>query len=280
MRGGPAAADGTASAGSITRLVRLRRLGKGARSVHSDGSPPSRGLAGRRPLAPIPARTGQSDGRIPARPRLSGAHRDVRGLASPRDRRRIAAPGRPGRLRGAILIVAGWLAAAPFSVWAIADRIGADPSRETFLGLAALIAGVGIVATLVSIRSAYVAVTPDSLELGRRPRKTVVEFAEIGSIVEGLPAGESLSMRIGRLEHTSGVVIHRVAAIRRDSLLIRLAGGRYLALYLSPVHFTNTGELRMSLLERNRGKIVGADSYTPAEIRRLKNAAINAIRML
>jgi hypothetical protein len=176
--------------------------------------------------------------------------------------------------RGALLIVGFWLAAAPFLVWAVADRLGADPSRETFLGLAGLIAGVGIVATLVSIRSAYLAVTPDSLQLGRRPSETVVELAEIESIVKGLPVGKPWWMRTG------GVLNSRVAAIRRDSLLIRLAGGRYLALYISPVHFANHNELRKSLLERNRDKIVGPDSYTPAEIRRLKNAAINAIRML
>jgi hypothetical protein len=148
------------------------------------------------------------------------------------------------------------------------------------LGLAGLIAGVGIVATRVSIRSSYLAVTPDSLEVGRRPRETVVDFAEIESIGEGLSVGESLFMRAGRLEHTSRVVIGHLAAIRRDSLLIRLAGGRYLALYISPVHFASPDDLRMSLLERNCEKIVGADSYTQAEIRRLKNAAINAIRML
>jgi hypothetical protein len=85
---------------------------------------------------------------------------------------------------------------------------------------------------------------------------------------------------VGRLEHASGAVIHRVAAMRRDSLLIRLAGGHYPALCISPVHFANPYELRMSLLERNRHNIVGADSYTPEEPRRLKNAAFNAIRML
>jgi hypothetical protein len=178
--------------------------------------------------------------------------------------------------RGALLIVAGWLAAAPFSVWAVADRLGANPSRETFLGLAGLIAGVGIVATLVSIRSSYLAVTPDSLQIGRPPRETVVEFAEIESIVEGLPAGESLWMRVGRLERTSGAAMHHVAAMRRDALLIRLVVGRYLALYISPVHFANPyerapdGAPRAQQPQDRRGRQLYSGGGPPAEERRLQ----------
>ena len=72
-----------------------------------------------------------------------------------------------------------------------------------------------------------------------------------------------------------------VDRMRRDALFLRLSGGaRSLALLISPVYFANVDEVRTSLLHRNRGKVVGPQSYTPEEIKRLESVRFNVVRMM
>lgn len=183
--------------------------------------------------------------------------------------------------RGAVLILAGWPIYAGLAIWLLNLHFHAGWTREVALGLWALVSTVAIIATWATIRTAHIAVAPNYLQIGRSPRETIVDFSEIESLVEGLPAQESAMMKMGRWSHYSAPAMERVSRLRREIIFLRLSGGRFLALYISTIVFANAHSLRMALLERNRNKLVGADSYTPEEIKRLGNVNFqNRIGML
>lgn len=126
-------------------------------------------------------------------------------------------PGLSG-WRGFFLTFLGWPVFAAAGVWALTYHFRAGPTREAALGLWALISGVGIIATWVTVRTAYIAVTPGQLQIGRSPRETIVEFSEIESLVEGLPAQHFLILKIGRFSPHNELASHRLAMMRRDAI--------------------------------------------------------------
>jgi hypothetical protein len=182
--------------------------------------------------------------------------------------------------RGTLLIVGALPLYFAFLVWVLRLHYHTGWSDELAFGLWGLLSGIGIIVAWVTIRTAYMAVAPDQLQIGRSPRETIVSFSEIESLVEGLPEQKFLMMKLGRYSHYSGPAIEKVAAMRREAILLRLSGGRFLALYISPVLIVNGDELRACLLERNRTRIVAATRYTPEEIKRLNNVSFNRIGML
>jgi hypothetical protein len=181
--------------------------------------------------------------------------------------------------RAFLLVAAGWLAVGPLAVWLLVQHLRLDTPREIALGVGFLVSAIGIICMLIVFRTAYFAIARDQLQIGRSPRETIVSFAEIESIVEGLPAQQSLTIRSGRISHYSEMSYRKLAHMRGDAIFLRLSGGRYLAFYISSSLFANAHTVRMCLLERNRSNLVGDDSYTPEEVKRLGNVAFNAIRM-
>jgi hypothetical protein len=154
---------------------------------------------------------------------------------------------------------------------------GLRPSRPIFWLAWILVSGVVIVLTWASERRLYFAVTTHSLQIGRSPRETVVEFDEIESIVVGLPPKQPWWIRfnpkaLGPSQYLS--------TLRRSAILMRLRGGRYLALNPLISDLANVPELTGTLLRLSRGKVLGQDSYTPEEIQFLQVIRLNTIKML
>jgi hypothetical protein len=185
--------------------------------------------------------------------------------------------GSLGTWRGTLWIVAAWVCLPPLGVWGLAHHLHTEISFEYTLILSALITVVGIFCTLAMIHGTYFAITPTHLQVGRRPRETVIEFSDIESIVVGLPEQQSRLMRLARHSHYNALAYQEIVERRRDALLLRLRGGRYLALYIPPRLVGNAEMLRFTVLQVNRCKVVGADSYTPEEIKRLGNPYFNRI---
>jgi len=183
--------------------------------------------------------------------------------------------------RGVLGTVACWVFFGPVILWSIFHRIRFDPAPEITLALWALVSGVGSICTLAGIRATYFAVTSSQLQIGRSPRETIVEFSEIESIVVGLPAQQSLFPRIGRYLPHSAPGHRRMARRRRNAIFIRLRGERYVALSIPRIIVANVESLNSTLLWLNRSKVVGADSYTPKEIKRLRNVCYyNRVRTM
>jgi hypothetical protein len=181
--------------------------------------------------------------------------------------------------RGALLFVGGWSVYGPLAVWLLGEHLRLHPSSETVQRMGLVIATAGIIGTWTICHFSYFAVAPAQLQIGRSPRETVIEFSEIESIVEGLPAQQSLLMRMGGHGEMAGALA-MIARMRKEALLLRLTGGRFLAFYVSPFYFANVDEVRMTLLERNRNKVLARDSYTPEEIKRLGSVRFNVIGKL
>jgi small-conductance mechanosensitive channel len=130
--------------------------------------------------------------------------------------------------RGFLFIAAGWVSVAPVLIWYLAHHVRQELSWETTVAAWALIAVIGVVCTWTFIRSTYFAVTPSLLQIGRSPRETIVEFSEIESIVVGLPPQQSRLTPLIRLSHYHEAY-RRTDEARRQAILLRLRGGRYLA---------------------------------------------------
>ncbi|MGP0069683.1 MAG: hypothetical protein ACLQGP_39535 [Isosphaeraceae bacterium] len=118
------------------------------------------------------------------------------------------------------------------------------------------------------------------MPIGRSPRETIVEFSEIESIVIGLPDQQSRFMRLGRFSHDSEPSYRRLAAVHRDTILLRLQNGYDVAWYISRAFITNADSLKTTLLQMNRSKGVGPESDTPREIRSLGNVYFNKVRLM
>ena len=176
--------------------------------------------------------------------------------------------------------MAGWASLVLIVLWYFIHRLRWELSWEAFLVAWSLISGIGIIASWAAIRGTYFAVTPARLQIGRSPRETIVEFDEIESIVVGLPTQQSGILRLGRFSHFSQANYRKLAERRRDSIPLRLRGGNYLALYIPRAFIANPDTLKSTLLRRNRGKVVGAETYTPHETSRLGNVNFNRVRMM
>jgi hypothetical protein len=154
--------------------------------------------------------------------------------------------------------------------------MGLEPSRPMFWLAAVVISGAVVGLTWASERRLYFAVTPHSLEIGRSPRETIVEFDEIESIVVGLPPKQPWWIRFN--PKASGVKQY-LSALRRGAILVRLRGGRYLALNLLISDLASVPELTETLLRLNRAKLRGQESYTPEEVGFLQVTRYNVIKM-
>jgi hypothetical protein len=178
---------------------------------------------------------------------------------------------------GILWIVAAWICLSPLVMWALAHHLHVEFAFEHSLLLSSLVAGTGIYCTLYAIRATYFAITRGRLQIGRSPRETIVEFADIESIVVGLPAQQSRLMRSARHVHSTAIAYQDMVDRRQGTVLIRLKGERHLALYVSPRLVANAVTLVSTFLQLNADKIVGPQSYTREEIKRLVNVRFNTV---
>jgi len=110
--------------------------------------------------------------------------------------------------------------------------------------------------------------TENDLRRGRKRNDIVISFEEIDSIVIGLPPHLPWYLQLTRFHRAC----RNLVALRRMTLLLRLHGGRLLPLNLMTVQYQNGQALMESLLRLNESKVTGPETYTEAEIRRLKSA--------
>jgi hypothetical protein len=182
--------------------------------------------------------------------------------------------------RGFLLIAAAWFTFTPVVLWSLNQHLRLEPSTEITLATWAIVSGIGTFCIWTTIQTTYFAVTPNLLQVGRSPRETIVEFSEIESIVISLPAQQSWLLRAGQISHYNHLSYRMMAEKRKASVLLRLRGGKYLALHVSPFLVTNAESVQSALLSLNRSKILGADSYTPEEVRSLGNIYFNMVRTM
>ena len=111
--------------------------------------------------------------------------------------------------------------------------------------------------------------TAIDLRRGRKRNDLVISFDEIQSIVIGLPEFQSAA----RLQFLFADLV----TLRRGVLLLRLAGGRLMALNLNPTIYRNGVALMDAFLRLNATKVIGAESYTPVEVQALNKPILNRI---
>jgi hypothetical protein len=155
--------------------------------------------------------------------------------------------------------------------------VGLKPSRPIFWLVWVLVCTVILGLTWASERRLYFAVMPRSLQIGRSPRETIVEFSEIESIVVGLPPKLPWWVRFN--PKALGARSY-LSTLRRGAILMRLHGGRYLALNMRISDLANVPELTATLLRLNRDKVLGQDSYTPEEIQFLQGIRPNVVKVM
>jgi hypothetical protein len=125
----------------------------------------------------------------------------------------------------------------------------------------------------------FYTLSDDALFVGRGSAATVIPFAEIESIVLGLP-DHRMTWWLRRIPFEpygyEGVYeAHRRA--RENTILLRLTKSRYLPLNLTFPDLANGEYLMSELLDRNQSKIVERETYTKREIQRLSSPQYNTI---
>lgn len=130
-------------------------------------------------------------------------------------------------------------------------------------------------------RRMHYTLTSDTLIFGRGRAATVIPFAEIVSIVLGLPDRLPWWIQIQRFAGGPGA-FKGLAAHWKSVPVLRLSGSRYLPLDVgSGRMFLNGFDFLVAqLLELNKHKIVGRDSYTERETNVLRRARYNTIKRL
>jgi len=111
-------------------------------------------------------------------------------------------------------------------------------------------------------------ITKNELRRGKKRNDIVIPFEEIESIVTGMPLQCPWYLQPTRF-HPG---YRNLLVLRKTALLLRLQGGRLLPLNLMTAQYENGYALMEYLLRSNDSKVVGPESYTEAEIRRLTSA--------
>lgn len=126
-------------------------------------------------------------------------------------------------------------------------------------------------------RKPHFELTDSTLRIGRGAYATVIPLEEIESAVFGLPAHTPWWFRIMRFAPQSRGTHGFISMTRANTLFLRFGSGRYVPLCLYYTWMQNGRELMEALRERLREKLVGAESYTPAEMKALRLAKFNRV---
>lgn len=115
--------------------------------------------------------------------------------------------------------------------------------------------------------------TEMDLRRGRHAQQVVLSFDEIESIIVGVPPVLPWYLRWMRL-HPNG---NAALQIRSASILVRLQGGRRIPLNFVTGQFVDGPSFMDRFLQLHQDKLVGQDTYTPAERKKLETADLNRI---
>ncbi|MCF7790178.1 MAG: hypothetical protein K9N47_28930 [Prosthecobacter sp.] len=179
-----------------------------------------------------------------------------------------------------VMPVAGFMLAAVIVVGGSA-MLGHKPTRpEILTAWAVATTLVTLFAFYIDRRRPHFELTDTALRIGRGSYATEIPLEEIESAVFGLPEHTPWWFRMLRFAPQSRGAHHSISAARANSLFIRFGGRRYVPLCLYYTWVQNGPELMDALRERLRDKLVGADSYTAAEVKALGLARFNRVGTL
>ncbi|MHB1082840.1 MAG: hypothetical protein ACYC67_25825 [Prosthecobacter sp.] len=179
-----------------------------------------------------------------------------------------------------VMPVAGFMFAA-FIVVGGSELLGHKPTRPEMLGAWAVATTlITLFALNIDRRKPHFELTDTTLRIGRGSYATVIPLAEIESAVFGLPDYTPWWFRLMRYAPQSRGSHHFISMMRANSLFIRLGQRRYVPLCLYFTWMQNGRELMEALRERLREKLVGAESYTAAEVKALSLPKFNRVGTL
>ena len=147
----------------------------------------------------------------------------------------------------------------------------------------ALLSVTAIVTAWIFIRSyrrMFYTLSDDALFLGRGSAATVIPFAEIESIVLGLPDHMPYWLRIQRFNPYGYGAYEAHSRARKDTILLRLTESRYLPLNLTSSDLANGRYLMSELVDLNQSKVVERETYTKREIQGLGFPHYNTIKTI
>ncbi len=176
-----------------------------------------------------------------------------------------------------VMPVAGFMFAA-FIVVGGSAMLGHKPTRPEMLSAWAIVTTlITLFALNIDRRRPHFELTDTALRIGRGSYATVIPLEEIESAVFGLPEYTPWWFRIMRYAPQSSGSHHFISMMRANSLFIRLGERRYVPLCLYFTWMQNGRELMEALRERLHDKLVGAESYTAAEVKALGLAKFNRV---
>ena len=147
-----------------------------------------------------------------------------------------------------------------------------------------IVTGWVIATTLITLfalnidrRKPHFKLTDTTLRIGRGGYATLIPLAEIESAVFGLAEHTPWWFRVLRFAPQSRGAHQFISMSRANSLFIRFGSGRYVPLCLYYTWMQNGCELMDALRERLRYKLVGAESYTAAEVKALRLPRFNRV---
>jgi hypothetical protein len=147
---------------------------------------------------------------------------------------------------------------------------------------AQLLGGWAITTALITLfalnidrRKPHFELTDSTLRIGRGSHATVIPLVEIESAVFGLPRHTPWWFRMMRFVNLREY--DSISKARANSLFIRFGEHRHVPLCLCYTWMQNGRELMETLRARLRHKTVGAESYTPAEVKALGLAKFNRV---
>jgi hypothetical protein len=179
-----------------------------------------------------------------------------------------------------VMPLAGFMVAA-FIVVGGSAVLGHKPTREEILSAWAIATTlITLFALNVDRRKPHFELTETALRIGRGSYATVIPLEEIESAVFGLPEFTPWWFCVLRFAPQSRGAHQFISMTRANTLFIRFGERRYVPLCLYYTWMLNGRELMEALRERLREKIVGAESYTAAEVKALGLAKFNRVGTL
>jgi|GEM_PF-1955660 len=179
-----------------------------------------------------------------------------------------------------VMPVAGFMFAA-FIVVGGSAMLGHKPTRPEMLSAWAIVTTlITLFAVNIDRRRPHFELTDSALRIGRGSYATVIPLEEIESAVFGLPEHTPWWFRIMRFAPQSRGAHQFISMTRANTLFIRFGERRYVPLCLYYTWMQNGRELMESLRERLSEKLVGAESYTAAEVKALGLAKFNRVGTL
>jgi hypothetical protein len=148
------------------------------------------------------------------------------------------------------------------------------PSRPVLIGAWAGVSA--IVMVWCAIRDPELltwTLTTSDLRRGKRRQVVMFNFEDVESIVIGVPPRLPWFLRWMKFHPAYG----RAVSVRSASIFVRFHGKRRIPLNFVTGQFVDGRELMEQFVRLNSVKVVGQDSYSEQELRKLERADLNRI---